>query len=104
MSGRLMGKVALVTGAAHGQGRSHAVLAEHGADVVVLDLPGPMEPAYRYPLGTPEELAQTARMVEARWRIEPLDASHAVLFLASDEARYITGVQPPVDAGNTVKP
>ena len=36
--------------------------------------------------------------------IEPIDIANAVLFLASDEARYITGVQLPVDAGSTVKP
>ena len=35
-----------------------------------------------------------------RW-IEPIDVSNAVLFLASDEARYITGVTLPVDAGAT---
>jgi (+)-trans-carveol dehydrogenase len=32
-------------------------------------------------------------------RVEPVDVSNALLFLASDEARYITGVQLPVDAG-----
>jgi (+)-trans-carveol dehydrogenase len=36
--------------------------------------------------------------------IEPIDIANAVLFLASDEARYITGIQLPVDAGSTVKP
>lgn len=35
--------------------------------------------------------------------VEPVDISNAVLFLASDEARYITGVQLPVDAGSTQK-
>ena len=35
--------------------------------------------------------------------VEPLDISNAVLFLASDEARYITGVTLPVDAGSTQK-
>jgi NAD(P)-dependent dehydrogenase (short-subunit alcohol dehydrogenase family) len=58
--GRMDGKVAFVTGAARGQGRSDAVrLAQDGAD--------------------------------------------AVLFLASDEARYITGVALPVDAGSCLK-
>ena len=33
--------------------------------------------------------------------VEPIDISNAVLFLASDEARYITGVPLPVDAGNS---
>lgn len=35
--------------------------------------------------------------------LEPVDISNAVLFLASDEARYITGVTLPVDAGFLVK-
>jgi NAD(P)-dependent dehydrogenase (short-subunit alcohol dehydrogenase family) len=35
--------------------------------------------------------------------MEPVDISNAVLFLASDEARYITGVALPVDAGNLIK-
>jgi (+)-trans-carveol dehydrogenase len=35
--------------------------------------------------------------------VEPVDISNAVLFLASDEARYITGVTLPVDAGFLVK-
>jgi SDR family mycofactocin-dependent oxidoreductase len=35
--------------------------------------------------------------------VEPIDISNAILFLASDEARYITGVTLPVDAGFTVK-
>ena len=36
-------------------------------------------------------------------RPEPADISNAVLFLASDEARYITGVTLPIDAGALVK-
>ena len=35
--------------------------------------------------------------------IEPLDVSNAVLFLASDEARYVTGLQMKVDAGATLR-
>ena len=35
--------------------------------------------------------------------VEPVDISNAVLFLASDEARYITGVTLPVDAGAMLK-
>jgi SDR family mycofactocin-dependent oxidoreductase len=69
MAGRVEGKVALVTGAAHGQGRSHALLlAEHGADVAILDICAAVDPAMRYPIGTAEELAETASMVEERDR------------------------------------
>jgi (+)-trans-carveol dehydrogenase len=35
--------------------------------------------------------------------VDPVDISNALLFLASDEARYITGVSLPVDAGCVVK-
>lgn len=63
--GRLDGKVALVTGAARGQGRSHAVrLAEEGADVVIIDVPSPVD-WVTYPLGTSDELAATATQIEA---------------------------------------
>jgi (+)-trans-carveol dehydrogenase len=64
MSGRVEGKVALVTGAARGQGRSHALrLAEEGADLVICDLCGPIE-AVKYPLPEPADLDETAAMIE----------------------------------------
>ncbi|QKY21895.1 mycofactocin-coupled SDR family oxidoreductase (plasmid) [Halolamina sp. CBA1230] len=57
-------KVAFVTGAAHGQGRSHAQhYAKHGADVVVTDISRNVE-TVPYDLGTSEELAETASLVE----------------------------------------
>ncbi|MBW0102406.1 mycofactocin-coupled SDR family oxidoreductase [Pseudonocardia sp. KRD291] len=62
--GRFDGKVAFVTGAARGQGRSHAVaLAKEGADVIAVDACAPMESA-PYPMATPEDLAETVRLVE----------------------------------------
>ncbi len=68
MTGRLAGKVAFITGAARGQGRSHAVrFAEEGADIVALDLCGELEEV-PYPLGTAAELAETVRQVEALGR------------------------------------
>jgi (+)-trans-carveol dehydrogenase len=67
--GRVDGKVALVTGAARGQGRSHAVLlAEEGADVIALDLCGPIA-GIGYPAATEEDLALTAELVEAAGRL-----------------------------------
>jgi len=58
------GQVAFVTGAARGQGRSHAVgYAEHGADVVVADICRDMETS-DYDLATPEDLDRTAELVE----------------------------------------
>jgi SDR family mycofactocin-dependent oxidoreductase len=62
--GRVEGKVAFVTGAARGQGRAHAVrLAEEGADIIAVDLCCDVD-TLGYPLATPEDLDETARMVE----------------------------------------
>jgi (+)-trans-carveol dehydrogenase len=59
------GKVVLITGAARGQGRSHAVrFAQEGADVVALDACIDI-PSTRYPGATPADLSETARLVEA---------------------------------------
>ena len=68
LDGRLANRVALVSGAARGQGRAHAVrLASEGADIIAFDLPRPM-PWIEYPLGTQEDLAETVRLVQAQGR------------------------------------
>jgi SDR family mycofactocin-dependent oxidoreductase len=65
-TGRVAGKVALVTGAARGQGRSHAVrLAQEGADVIALDICAPVDAVRIYPPATEADLAETRRLVEA---------------------------------------
>ncbi|MGB7146524.1 mycofactocin-coupled SDR family oxidoreductase [Mycobacterium sp.] len=62
--GRVAGKVALVTGAGRGQGRSHAVrLAEDGADIIAVDLCQDID-TIGYPMATPEDLDETARLIE----------------------------------------
>lgn len=62
--GRVTGKVALISGAARGQGRSHArVLAAEGADIIAVDLCADIE-TNEYPLARPEDLDETARLVE----------------------------------------
>ena len=69
ISQRLTGKVAFVTGAARGQGRAHAVrLAAEGADIIAIDVAGALPPAVPYPPATPEDLKETARLVEATGR------------------------------------
>jgi SDR family mycofactocin-dependent oxidoreductase len=63
--GRLDGKVAFVTGAARGQGRSHAItLAKEGADIVAVDVVKQL-PTVEYGMSTPDDLAETVRQVEA---------------------------------------
>jgi SDR family mycofactocin-dependent oxidoreductase len=62
--GRVSGKVAFVTGAARGQGRSHAIrLAEEGADIIAVDLCEDI-PSIGYAMATPEDLEETAQYVE----------------------------------------
>jgi SDR family mycofactocin-dependent oxidoreductase len=64
-AGRVAGKVALVTGAARGQGRSHALaLAEEGADVIAVDICADYD-TVDYPMATAADLAQTVRDVES---------------------------------------
>ncbi|PNA66018.1 SDR family mycofactocin-dependent oxidoreductase, partial [Pseudomonas sp. FW305-76] len=66
MTGRLEGKVALITGAARSQGRSHALrLAQEGADIIAVDVAAPVASIRMYPPATPEDLAETVRQVEA---------------------------------------
>jgi (+)-trans-carveol dehydrogenase len=66
--GRVEGKVALITGAARGQGRSHARrLAEEGADIIALDVCRPIESA-AYGTATPDDLNETVAQVKALGR------------------------------------
>ncbi len=65
MAGRVDGKVAFVTGAARGQGRSHAVrLAQEGADVIAVDICRHIENTME-PSSTPADLAKTADLIKA---------------------------------------
>ncbi len=68
MAGQLDGKVAFITGAARGQGRSHAVkFAEEGADIIAFDLCDQMS-SVLYPMATPEDLDETVNLVEKTGR------------------------------------
>lgn len=65
----LEGRVAFVTGAARGQGRAYAVrLAQEGADVVISDICAPVSQTIPYPGATPDDLAETVRLIEAEGR------------------------------------
>src|SRR5206468_3491924 len=60
--GRVAGKVALVTGAGRGMGRSHAIrLAEEGAALVLVDICAPVD-GIDYPMSTADDLAQTVSL------------------------------------------
>jgi SDR family mycofactocin-dependent oxidoreductase len=66
--GRVAGKVAFITGAARGQGRSHAVrLAEEGADIIAVDICQDVK-SIKYSLASPDDLKETVRLVEAQGR------------------------------------
>jgi NAD(P)-dependent dehydrogenase (short-subunit alcohol dehydrogenase family) len=66
--GELEGKVALITGAARGQGRSHAVaLAEQGVDIIAVDLCRDID-TVSYALATAADLEETVQLVEKQGR------------------------------------
>ena len=63
--GRLDGKVAFITGAARGQGRSHALrLAQEGADIIAVDIVEQIS-TVPYAMAKPEDLDDTVRQIEA---------------------------------------
>jgi SDR family mycofactocin-dependent oxidoreductase len=85
---RLEGRVALITGAARGQGRAHAQrLSAEGADVIVVDIDGPLPASVPYDSPTADDLNETAdlvsangrRVVAARVDIRDLDALKAAV-------------------------
>jgi SDR family mycofactocin-dependent oxidoreductase len=90
MTGRLEGKVAFITGAARGQGRSHAIrLAQEGADIIAIDICKDIE-GIRYPMATEDDLAITVKEVEA------LDRR---IIATKADIRDLTAVRAAVDAG-----
>ncbi len=88
--GKLEGKVALVTGAARGQGRSHAIrLAQEGADIIAVDICSQID-SVPYPLATPDDLTQTVDDVES------LDRR---IFARQADVRDGAALQAAFDAG-----
>ncbi|WP_299556930.1 mycofactocin-coupled SDR family oxidoreductase [uncultured Mycolicibacterium sp.] len=91
MAGRVEGKVAFITGAARGQGRSHAVrLAEEGADIIAVDICGPVSASSRIPPSTPEDLAETVDLVKNLGRR---------IYTAEVDVRDFDALKAAVDAG-----
>jgi SDR family mycofactocin-dependent oxidoreductase len=85
----LAGKVALITGAARGQGRSHAVrLAAEGADIIAIDICAQIE-SVPYPLARPADLERTAAEVRALGRR---------IVTAQADVRSQAGLRAAVDA------
>jgi NAD(P)-dependent dehydrogenase (short-subunit alcohol dehydrogenase family) len=94
--GRVLGKAAIVTGAARGIGRAVAVaLAREGADIMGIDIAGPVSSTLEVVPATSDELAETGRLVEAagtRWceaRVDQRDL--AALRAAAEKARAAFG-------------
>jgi (+)-trans-carveol dehydrogenase len=91
MTGRVEGKVAFVTGAALGQGRSHAVrLAQEGADIIAIDVCKPIVENTTIPAATPEDLAETADLVKSHNRR---------IFTAEVDVRDYDAMKAAVDTG-----
>jgi SDR family mycofactocin-dependent oxidoreductase len=87
---RVKGKVAFITGAARGQGRSHALrLAEEGADIVAVDVCDNIRNV-AYAGATAEDLAETVRQVEALGR--------RILAVKAD-VRDLSALQAAADEG-----
>jgi SDR family mycofactocin-dependent oxidoreductase len=90
MAGRVAGKVAFITGAARGQGRSHAIrLAEEGADIIAVDICRDYD-TVGYPMATEADLAETVKAVEA------LDRR---IVAAQADVRDADGLKAAVDDG-----
>ncbi|HYB37136.1 MAG TPA: mycofactocin-coupled SDR family oxidoreductase [Mycobacterium sp.] len=91
MAGRVEGKVAFITGAARGQGRSHAVrLAQEGADIIAIDICKPISENTVIPASTPEDLAETADLVKGHNRR---------IVTAEVDVRDYDGLKTAVDSG-----
>ncbi|MEE6140199.1 mycofactocin-coupled SDR family oxidoreductase [Mycobacterium sp. 050128] len=101
LNGRVAGKRVLVTGAARGMGRSHAVrLAEEGADLILVDICASL-PELEYPLASREDLDETARLVEkhdrrAITRVVDIRDAEALAAAVADGVQELGGLDAAV--------
>ncbi|BBX60411.1 Putative short-chain type dehydrogenase/reductase [Mycobacterium shottsii] len=109
LGGRVAGKVAFITGAARGQGRSHAVrLAQEGADIIAVDVCKPIVENTTIPASTPEDLAETADLVKGHNRriftdeadVRDYDALKAAVDAGVDELGRLDIIVANADIGN----
>ena len=88
--GKLDGKVAFITGAARGQGRSHAIrLAQEGADIIAVDICAQLDSVV-YPMSTSDDLDQTVKEVESLGRR---------IVAREADVRDVTALQQAFDEG-----
>jgi SDR family mycofactocin-dependent oxidoreductase len=88
--GKLEGKVAFITGAARGQGRSHAeALAAEGADIIGIDICAQLD-TVSYPMATPQDLEETVALVEKHGR---------KMLARQGDVRNFAAVRDAVDEG-----
>ena len=107
MGNGLDGKVAFITGAARGQGRAHAVrMADEGADIIAVDIAGKLPPCVPYDSATPDDLAETVKLVEETGQkilVDVVDVrdADAVCWLASEESKIVAAAAISIDQGMT---
>ncbi|WP_330255256.1 mycofactocin-coupled SDR family oxidoreductase [Nocardia sp. NBC_00565] len=90
MAGRVEGKVAFITGAARGQGRSHAIrLAAEGANIIAIDVCKQLD-GVNIPMSTPDDLAETVAQVKALGR---------EIVAVEGDVRDLAAMQAVVDDG-----
>ena len=97
---RLKDKVAIITGAGHGMGEAEARLfAQEGAKVMVADILGGEAERVAAEIRNAGERDDKIALTPLRRLGKPIEVAYGVLFLASDEASFVTGTELVIDGG-----